>query len=137
MKSGTHKKGLDSNDIQSRCGYEAFSLIKQLPITTGHNSEKLYRPAVDLVLQTAFQHRASHLVDDKVTTKLSGLKGQGKCVLAKVCRARAYFTYFEKRVETTIIAVQHTHHVTCGTALCHISTEIAAGFVYVVIDKFA
>jgi hypothetical protein len=39
-----HKNGLDSKDIQSRSGYEAFSLIKQLPIAsvTRTNSNCMY-----------------------------------------------------------------------------------------------
>jgi hypothetical protein len=116
---------------------QRLQTVPQLEIQLSHTGEKLYGQAVDFSAPNCFSAQSKSSRKPQCHYKILIPPSLERCVLAKVCRAKACFTYFEKRVETTIIAVQNTHHVTCGAALCHISTEIAAGFVYVVIDRFA
>ena len=93
------------------------------------------KPAVDLALQTAFQHRASQIGNDEKFTSLLVVRrptiynrysangrmmimaeGQKKCVLAKACRAKTSLTHLKKGVNMSSIAVQSAQHFTCSTS---------------------
>ena len=81
------------------------------------------KPAVDLSLQTAFQHRASQIGNtEKYTSLLVArgptiynhcspnrmmmmVKGQRMCVLARARRAKTSLTHLKKGVNMSIIAV--------------------------------
>jgi hypothetical protein len=102
------------------------------------------KPAVDLALQTAFQHRASQIGNTEKFTSLLVVRRptiynhysanrmmmmaecQKKCVLAKACRAKTSHTHLKKGVNMSSIRCNpHSplsvvpHSTLKGTSTCN------------------
>ena len=114
---------VSARTLQRRMVGQRRQTVSQLEVQLSHAGEKLYGQAVDFSAPNCFsaQSKSSRKQQCHFNTLIP--PSLERCVLAKVCRARACFTLIEKEW-MPINAVQYTLQVACKPALCHKSYKL-------------